>query len=155
MNDKVFDGEGRQLIQKELDTIYHSYKENFKYYCGQSGIGKTVSLLDYRYKTYHNILYLNLNTLFKTINFLNDFNQALKNELVYLFDSYDNYISFIEKYEKEIFISSFEILDSNKLKFTIIENLIDKLLYHLMNKGESELWSLLINIIKSLIIIMN
>ena len=136
LNDKVFDGEGRKLFQKELDILYHSYKEKFKYYCGQSGIGKTVSLLDYRYKTYHNILYLNMNTLFKAINFLNDFNQALKNELIYLFDNYDNYISFIEKYEKEIFLSSFEILDSNKLKFTIIEKLIDKLLYHLMNKGE-------------------
>ena len=136
LHDKVFDGEGRKQFQKELDTLYDSFDEKFKYYCGQSGIGKTVSLLDYRYKTNNNILYLNMNILFKTINFLTDFNQALKNELLYLFISYDNYNSFIEAYGKEIFLSSFENVDLNKLRFTIIEKLIDRLLSHFINKGE-------------------
>ena len=136
LNNEVFDGEGRKQFQKELDTLYDSIDENFKYYCGQNGIGKTVSLLDYRYKTNHNILYLNMNILFKVINFLTDFHQALKNELIYLFNSYDNYNSFIEAYKNDIFISSFENLDLNKLRFTIIEKLIDELLSHFMNKGE-------------------
>ena len=132
----VFEGEGRKQFQKELDSLYLSGRENFKYYCGQSRIGKTVSLLDYRYKTYHNILYLNMNILFKVINFLSDFHQALKNELIYLFNNYDDYNSFIEANEKDVFLSSFENVDLNKLRFTIIENLIDRLLLHFKNKGE-------------------
>ena len=136
LDDKVFEGEGRKQFQKELDSLYLSVRDNFKYYCGQSGIGKTVSLLDYRYKTYHNILYLNMNILFKVINFLTDFHQALKNELIYLFNSYDNYNSFIEAYGKDIFLSSFENVDLNKLRFTIIEKLIDKLLSHFKKKAE-------------------
>jgi len=103
LNEVVFEGEGRKQFQKELDTLYLSGRENFKYYCGQSGIGKTVSLLDYRYKIYHNILYLNMNILFKVINFLSDFHQALKNELIYLFNNYDDYNSFIEANEKMFF----------------------------------------------------
>ena len=136
LDDKVFEGEGRKQFQKELDSLYLSVRDNFKYYCGQSGIGKTVSLLDYRYKTYHNILYLNMNILFKVINFLTDFHQALKNELIYLFNSYDNYNSFIEAYGKDIFLSSFENVDLNKLRFTIIEKLIEKLLSHFKKKAE-------------------
>ena len=133
LEDKVFDGEGRKQFQEELDALYTSKEEKFKYYCGQSGIGKTVSLLDYRYKTDHNILYLNMNFLFKKKNFLTDFHQALKNELLYLFDSYDNYNAFIKENEKAIFLSSFENADLNKLKCTIIEKLIEKLLSYYKN----------------------
>ena len=95
LNDEVFIGDGRNEFQNELDKLYKTYVDHFRYYCGQSGIGKTVSLLDYRYKTNNNVLYLNMNILFKVINFLTDFHQALKNELIYLFNSYDDYNSFI------------------------------------------------------------
>ena len=139
LEDKVFDGEGRKQFQEELDALYNADEdedeEKFKYYCGQSGIGKTVSFLDYRYKTDNNILYLNMNFLFKKKNFLVDFHQALKNELLYLFDSYDDYNAFIKENENEIFLSSFENVDLNKLRFTIIEKLIEKLLSYYTNNG--------------------
>ena len=136
LDNEVFNGEGREQFQKELDNLYDSDEESFKYYCGQSGIGKTVSLLDYRYKSIHNILYLNLNYLFTKIKLLQDFHMALKNELIYIFRSYDQYNSFIANYEKEIFLSSFEDVDINRLKFTIIENLIKRLLYIFSNSGQ-------------------
>ncbi len=107
LDNEVFDGDGRKQFQEELDKLYASHNENFKYYCGQSGIGKTVSLLDYRYKTNYNILYLNMNSLFKRINLLSEFYMALKNELIYIFRSYDQYNSFITQYGKDIFLSSF------------------------------------------------
>ena len=136
LDNEVFNGEGREQFQKELDNLYDSDEESFKYYCGQSGIGKTVSLLDYRYKSIHNILYLNLNYLFTKIKLLQDFHMALKNELIYIFRSYDQYNSFIANYEKEIFLSSFEDVDINRLKFTIIENLIKRLLSKFSNSGQ-------------------
>ena len=78
-----------------------------------------------------------MNILFKVINILTDFHQALKNELLYLFKSYDNYNSFIEANKNDIFLSSFENVNLNKLRFTIIEKLIKKLLTHFKNKGET------------------
>ena len=136
LDNEVFDGDGRKQFQEELDKLYASHNENFKYYFGQSGIGKTVSLLDYRYKTNYNILYLNMNSLFKRINLLSEFYMALKNELIYIFRSYDQYNSFITQYGKDIFLSSFENVDLNKLRFTIIDKLIEKLLLNFGNKGE-------------------
>ena len=136
LDNVVFNGEGRIQFQKELDILYDSEREKFNYYCGQSGIGKTVSLLDYRYKTNHNVLYLNMNSLFKMISSLNDFHTVLKNELIYFFNSYDDYSSFIEIYGKDIFLSSFENLELKKLRYIIIENLIDKLLSYSMNNAE-------------------
>ena len=132
----VFNGEGRKQFQNELDSIYTSLKVHYKYYCGQSGIGKTVSLLDYRYKTNNNVLYLNMNILFKKISLWEEFNKAIKNELIYLFNNYDQYNSFINRYEKVIFPSSYEHLDSNKSRFSIIKKLIEKLLEHFENKAE-------------------
>ena len=132
----VFTGEGRKQFQNELDSIYTSLKVHYKYYCGQSGIGKTVSLLDYRYKTNNNVLYLNMNILFKKISLWEEFNKAIKNELIYLFNNYDQYNSFINRYEKVIFPSSYEHLDSNKSRFSIIKKLIEKLLEHFENKAE-------------------
>ena len=136
LDNEIFNGEGRKQFQQELDKLYASLNENFKYYCGQSGIGKTVSLLDYRYKTNYNILYLNMNFLFKRISFLSEFYIALKNELIYIFRSYDQYNSFILQYGKDIFLSSFENVDLNRLRFTIIEKLIEKLLLNFGNNGE-------------------
>ena len=136
LNNDVFKGEGREKFQKELDNLYDSLKENFKYYCGQSGIGKTVSLLDYRYRKNHKILYLNIDFLFKRVKLLKDFHMALKNELIYVFRSYEQYNSFILNYGKEIFLSSFEDVDINRLRFTIIEKLIEQLLLIFSNKGQ-------------------
>ena len=136
LNNEVFNGEGRKQFQQELDDLCDSNDENYKYYCGQSGIGKTVSLLDYRYRTHYNILYLNMNSLFKRINLLNEFHTALKNELTYIFRSYDQYNSFIEQYGKDIFLHSFENVDLNRLRFTIIVKLIEKLLFDFSKKGE-------------------
>jgi hypothetical protein len=74
--------------------------------------------------------------LFKKISLWEEFNKAIKNELIYLFNNYDQYNSFINRYEKVIFPSSYEHLDSNKSRFSIIKKLIEKLLEHFENKAE-------------------
>ena len=136
LNDEVFIGDGRNEFQNELDKLYKTYDYHFRYYCGQSGIGKTVSLLDYRYKTNNNVLYLNMNILFKKIISWDEFCTAIKNELIYLFKNYEDYNSFIDKIKGDILICSFENIDSIRLRFNKIQTLISKLLTHFQVKGE-------------------
>ena len=136
LNDEVFIGDGRNEFQNELDKLYKTYVDHFRYYCGQSGIGKTVSLLDYRYKTNNNVLYLNMNILFKKIISWDEFCTAIKNELIYLFKNYEDYNSFIDKIKGDILICSFENIDSIRLRFNKIQTLISKLLTHFQDKGE-------------------
>ena len=135
LNDEVYIGDGRQEFQNELDNLYNNNDDHFRYYCGQSGIGKTVSILDYRYKTNNNVLYLNMNILFKKIISWDEFCTTLKNELIYLFKNYEDYNFVIEKFN-DIFVCSFENLDSIRLRFNKINTLIKNLLSHFQNKGE-------------------
>ena len=107
INDEVYIGDGRKEFQNELDKLYNTYNDHFIYYCGQSGIGKTVSILDYRYKTNNNVLYLNMNILFKKIISWDEFCTAIQNELIYLFKNYEDYNFFIEKFKNDIFVCSF------------------------------------------------
>ena len=131
-NDNVFTGKGRQEFHKELKEIFDSNK--FKYYCGQSGIGKTVSLLDFRYKN-ENILYLNMNILFKNKLNLNDFYQILKNELIFLFSNYEEYNNFINKEGQNIFLTSIGNLEFNKFGLRQIKVLIEQLIIYYENLG--------------------
>ena len=42
----VYEDEGRKKFHDEIDLLFESETKKYNYYCGQSGIGKSVSLLD-------------------------------------------------------------------------------------------------------------
>ena len=130
----VYFGDGRDQFHNELKTIYENSDQKFKYYCGQCGIGKTVSLLDFRYKRNY-ILYLNMSLLFKKQWDLNNFYQVLKNELIYYFKNKKDYDNFIEAYKVELFPSSMGNLEFKKFGFNIFQKIIKQLLICAEEKG--------------------
>ena len=62
-NETIFSDKKRDEFQKDILNFIKSknnyFKKDYKHIIGNTGVGKTVSLLDLRYK-YRNILYINL-----------------------------------------------------------------------------------------------
>ena len=87
LDENVINSEKRKEFEKELYDFSNSLsKQKYKYYCGKKGIGKTVTLLNYRYK-YRNVFYINLRIIFKYCKTVKKFYEVLKNELAFIFDS--------------------------------------------------------------------
>ena len=131
-DDIIYEGNGRLELYKELNQIYNSDDEKFKYYCGISGIGKTVSLLNFRYNK-RKILYLNMQILFKIKCTMNEFYQRLKNELIYVFDEEEEYKEFVNK--KENFPEALGNYEFIKFGFNLFKNFIGNLIKYFNANG--------------------
>ena len=127
LDENVINTEKRNVFEKELYDFCNSFSnQNYKFYCGKTGIGKTVTLLNYRYK-YRNVFYINMRIIFKYCKTIEKFYEFLKNELAFTFNSYNEYDKFINdlnifKYEESTLLLGYSFI-YEKLKF-IIEKLV-------------------------------
>ena len=99
-----------------------SFSENNIMLYGPSGIGKTVSLLNYRFSRVNNVLYINLDSLFSFEN-KNKIYLEIIDELSFCFNEIDAFNDFIEKYLKKILIKQ-----SKYTKYEFIVKCIKKII---------------------------
>ena len=133
-NGEVYTSDGRKRFQRELYNILENGK--YRYYCGKRGIGKTISLLEFRYNN-KNILYINLKFLFRAKLIINNFYSVLKNELYFTFENKDMYYDFIKEYNNKIFLSLSGDTDLDNFRFTIIKNLIECIVSYFSMTGNN------------------
>ena len=69
--------EGKNLKMLYLNFLIPFQIINIKFYCGKTGIGKTVTLLNYRFKN-KNVSYIYLRIIFKYCKTTNKLYEALK-----------------------------------------------------------------------------
>ena len=128
----VFQTERREKLEKfleefmfELDTYPAN---NYIYLCGRSGIGKTVTFLDFRYKN-RNVFYINLRYIFKNYKSVEKIFSIIRNELLYFFMEKDDYNKFLMSYEEEIFQIPLKSRDQKSFIYETLNKTIFSLIH--------------------------
>ena len=130
LEENVINSKKREDFEKIIkDFAYDVFGEKCKFYCGKSGIGKTTTLLDYRYKNKKNVFYINLRIIFKYCKTTEKFYEVLKNELAFLFDNQDKYNNFIN--DNDIFkIDNLILYNNSAFIYEKLKLIITKLIHY-------------------------
>ena len=95
LEENVINSNRRKEFEDALFKFCNSFsKQKYKFYCGKTGIGKTVTLLNYRFKN-KNVFYINLRIIFKYCKTTIKLYEIIKNELAFVFSNSDEYNNFV------------------------------------------------------------
>ena len=140
---QYFDTSERIEFINSIIKLLMYYKTLFVY--GPSGIGKSVTLLNFSRKTDNLVLYLNLKYLFQIYD-LSRLYKEIIGELSYCFTDKVEFNNFINKYLKSILLTTKDKNDQYDFIFKIIKEIsskivlslpLDKLVYIILDQYQS------------------
>ena len=126
LEENVINSKRREEFEDALFNFSHSFSnQKYKFYCGKTGIGKTVTLLHYRFKK-KNVFYINLRIIFKYCKTTKKLYEILRNELAYVFNNSDEYDNFVN--DNDIFKdNNFMLFNSSDFIYERLSLIIRKL----------------------------
>ena len=128
-NNEFFMTKERRDLLIELNSFLCVPEDNFRYYYGKHGIGKTFTFLYLRYYSKHPIFYFNCKQLFFEGGNNNSIGNYIQNEILYAFKNEEKANAFISTF---LNINNLkEDFEKDKTNFNI--NLIKKIINSLKN----------------------